>query len=41
MACRGYTISGEGFAEVPPRALREVGRLCRNPEKLANVGGNL
>ena len=28
------------LAEVPPRALREVDRPSRNPEKLANVGGN-
>src|ERR1700733_13179821 len=27
------------LAEVPPWALREVDRLSRNPEKLANVGG--
>jgi len=26
-------------AEEPPRALREVERLTRNPEKLANAGG--
>jgi len=26
-------------AEEPPRALREVDRLTRNPEKLANAGG--
>jgi len=27
------------FAKYPPRALREVERITRNPEKLANVGG--
>jgi len=27
-------------AEEPPRAFREVDRPNRNPEKLANVGGN-
>src|SRR6218665_665619 len=27
------------LAEEPPRALREVERLSRNPEKLANAGG--
>ena len=26
------------LAEEPPRALREVDRLTRNPEKLANAG---
>jgi len=26
-------------AEVPPRALREVNMLTRNPENLANAGG--
>jgi len=27
------------LAEEPPRALRDVKRLTRNPEKLANAGG--
>ena len=27
------------FAKYPPRAQREVERLTRNPEKLANAGG--
>jgi len=27
------------LAEEPPKALREVERLTRNPEKLANAGG--
>lgn len=36
----GYAISGEGSRQVPPWAIREVDRPSRNPEKLANVGGN-
>ena len=36
----GAMPSGEKApAEEPPRALREVDRLTRNPEKLANAGG--
>src|SRR6218665_3706380 len=30
---------GRSLTEEPPRALREVERLTRNPEKLANAGG--
>src|SRR6218665_3812622 len=37
----GYAIRGEGhcMAEEPTRALREVERLTRNPENLANADG--
>jgi len=30
----------KAIAEVPPRMLRGVDRLSRNPEPLANVGGS-
>src|SRR6218665_4123571 len=35
----GYAIRGEDLWPKNPRALREVERLSRNPEKLASAGG--